>query len=1044
MRRKSIIFSLLIFLLATAMALGVSNLTGKNQRASTALVLSETTTIDANALEMFVYNDGNFAYDNISSRGKIDGLYFPRGTKKTVIYAAGLWLGAKIKGEFEIDTVVVDADTTFDTTQVARIAQAEYSSEFIPGNMENGTYNPNWQDNQYRVYKIKRGDTPGSNVDYANWPTSDGAPVDETGNPALLGDQLLWSVYNDADASMHQNESGGTEPLGVEVQQSTFAFARSGALGDCIFMKFKFINKGSDSLEDMYVSIWADPDLGNASDDLVGCDTALSLGYCYNSGPDDIYGAAPPAVGFDFFQGPIVPGEDTDTAYVSGVPKPGYKNLPMTSFAKYINGEDPRSSAQTYDFMNGLRKNPGTGLMEPAIDPTNGDTTTFVLSGDPVTGIGWLDTSPDDRRLMMSSGPFDMNPNDTQEVVCAVLVGQGTNPLNSITVLRTTDVAAQTVFDLNFDVPPPPPSPSVYARGAVGYIDLTWGREAVGDVQINEPLNQEFHFEGINLYEGETAVGPWHKFATYDREDDFSWICDSTYNEDDAVWEYTECTAQLIYGDEVDPAAGGSQRVILQKGSDSGLDFHLKIDRDEISGALLEANRPYYFAVTAYSYDYRNIVPFYDLSGNLLGIISPVLESPIVSYEVRPETQPGYFQQIADHSSGVSDGTTYIEYMYPSQITGNNYEVTFNQDLTWNLTNLTTGETLLEDMTNQSENYEYPVVEGLMVRATGLPPGIKDWAWEGGTRWLSGVDGGGDFFFGGLFNGIDFFGASTISPDETPGAYVNVEIRFSHTDTQKGHDFLRGGDPSYGYIGFFDCPFTVWDVSSEPARQLNVCFVENKGSAYDSTWFPTAAGDGGREYLFIMDSDYTGQPDPAYTVGTLFDPMDNNTFDCLYAMWPTIRGGHDPATEFEDGQKFIIYAAKPNLTDDVFKFTADKVGDAPGQVVPNTLADVKTVPNPYYAYYPEEVDQFDRIIKFINMPAVPMKIKIFNLAGDLVRTMERGGNDIYDSEYIWDLKTDNGLWVASGIYVWLIEAEGLGSRFGKMAIFTEVEQLNNF
>src|SRR5439155_805596 len=125
--------------------------------------------------------------------------------------------------------------------------------------------------------------------------------------------------------------AGGTKPLGLEIQQSTFAFARGGALGNIIFIKFRMINKGANNLDSTYVSIWADPDLGDASDDLVGCDTTLSLGYCYNETNNDaVYGGACPAVGFDFFRGPIV--------QVS----PGvYDTLGMTSFNKYINGEDP-------------------------------------------------------------------------------------------------------------------------------------------------------------------------------------------------------------------------------------------------------------------------------------------------------------------------------------------------------------------------------------------------------------------------------------------------------------------------------------------------------------------------------------------------------------------------------------------------------------------------------------------------------------------------------------------------------------------------------
>jgi len=33
---------------------------------------------------------------------------------------------------------------------------------------------------------------------------------------------MLWSVYNDADPNQHTNNSGNTEPLGVEIQQTVW------------------------------------------------------------------------------------------------------------------------------------------------------------------------------------------------------------------------------------------------------------------------------------------------------------------------------------------------------------------------------------------------------------------------------------------------------------------------------------------------------------------------------------------------------------------------------------------------------------------------------------------------------------------------------------------------------------------------------------------------------------------------------------------------------------------------------------------------------
>ena len=53
-----------------------------------------------------------------------------------------------------------------------------------------------------------------------------------------------------------------------------------------IFTQVQFKNKGEDQIDDMYISLWDDPDLGYAGDDFVGCDTTLSLGFCYNDGSD--------------------------------------------------------------------------------------------------------------------------------------------------------------------------------------------------------------------------------------------------------------------------------------------------------------------------------------------------------------------------------------------------------------------------------------------------------------------------------------------------------------------------------------------------------------------------------------------------------------------------------------------------------------------------------------------------------------------------------------------------------------------------------------
>ena len=72
---------------------------------------------------------------------------------------------------------------------------------------------------------------------------------------------MLWHVYNDADPTWHTNPAGHSQPLGVEIQQTAYAFNRSGALDNTAFLKFRIINNGTNLLRDMYAALWSDPDL---------------------------------------------------------------------------------------------------------------------------------------------------------------------------------------------------------------------------------------------------------------------------------------------------------------------------------------------------------------------------------------------------------------------------------------------------------------------------------------------------------------------------------------------------------------------------------------------------------------------------------------------------------------------------------------------------------------------------------------------------------------------------------------------------------------
>jgi hypothetical protein len=203
-------------------------------------------------------------------------------------------------------------------------------------------------------------------------------------------------------------------------------FQTAGGDGNALYVKYDLFNNGGRDIQDMYISIWGDPDLGTSSDDLTACDTINHVYYTYNGDYSDaVYGVRCPTVGFTVLQGPVVPSPG-DLAVAFGTVIADHQNLAVNAFSRYINGEDPNTSTETYNYMHGLTSD---GLPLP-----NGSK--FMVPGDPITMTGDLDIIPADRRMMGSIGPISMAPGDSQQVIVKWGVGQGEDRLQSITDLK--------------------------------------------------------------------------------------------------------------------------------------------------------------------------------------------------------------------------------------------------------------------------------------------------------------------------------------------------------------------------------------------------------------------------------------------------------------------------------------------------------------------------------------------------------------------------------------------------------------------------------
>jgi len=957
---KYLILSLLLpFIVSSA-----QNLTGKNGK-----VLHKSQNVDEKQLNLKMI-DCTFRNDGYIARGNPGGFYFPAGQPYlTTVYTSGLWVLGKVNGEI-------------------RSAHCTFGTEFQPGMiLPDGT--PDSTDaGRYIVYKYRKGDVIDAEALYQGCPEE------------VLGDQMLFCVYNDVRS--HQGV-WGSAPLSVEVKQTSYGFDRDGPLGHAVFIHFNITNKGSQAIDSAYMAMSLDTDLGFCNDDYSGCDTNLQIAFVYNGFEKDYkYGNQVPAMACDLLQGAIVESPGDSVILPNGIILQDHKHLGMTAYFTYMDGsqfaglKDPHKPETGYFLASGFQ---GTG--EPWLDPKLGNQPTpFPFSGDPVTGKGWLYsdlTEPEDIRMGVSSGPFNLNVGEAQDFMVALVVGQGTDRYSSIQVMREYDHIVQEAFESNYVVGGPPPRPAVAVAELDREIVLIW------DNQAELYSLAGYAFEGYNIWQGESQEGPWTRIKTYDVKNNVLNILDRYY----------------------DYSINGFVEKVVQHGTDSGIFHYLHFIKDYLINEPLINGKTYYYAVSAYSHNNAGVPKVYESEKVL-----------ILAVPHRPVLDTAYQSEVGDKIvtqkfGPLTDASVAVNVVDPSNITGYAYKVSFdtteNGEWYWSLLNNTNGEIML-DHQHQLYGANYgPIIDGFQINVQAPDPvyhyGINlneglnrvldsnyhGW-WSWGYRNLTGVDWGGVTFWSGLDIGERFLG-SILSPYD----YYDVRIKF-FTEGQHLSDPVRypssecavynlNRDTLYQGIGTFFGVAYDWEDPDSP-RRLNICFME-KDSA-DLRWDPFAAdlGDslGGHEILFIMSSDYNG--------GAGYD--DNNRgfeSDVLYVLWLKPRYGYSQNNYF----LLDIYAIHPTSLENTFSF--DTKGFEPkksDETAGSRLKDINVFPNPYFGYNKAERTLYEHFVTFNNLPERDCTIRVFSLSGQLVRVIEHNNGTPFER---WDLENDHGLPIGSGMYI---------------------------
>lgn len=426
--------------------------------------------LDINDVHARVFNGGNLFYGNTTVNG--DGYLVPKSTGNSPLFNTELWIGGKVDGAL-------------------RVAGASYDRfEFWPGPIPEDGSAPADCYRYDRIYVVSRGDvaryreTGIATDDLRDWPAELGAPVldgdgvegnyDLAGGdePAISGEQMAWWVMNDAG---NEHRQTGSPPIGLEVRVSAFAVPSTQlALHQATFYRYEVTYRGEQPFDSAYVALFSDSDLGDASDDYVGSDTTLDMGFTYNAREEDVVYEVPPAMGVKVLRGPVGLPNGQDDDGDGDVDEPG-ERLGLTAFSCYSDHVLPTvfSDEGFYNCMRGRWFN-GDPITVGGLGHGEGEgKTTIALPGDPVAGQFWSEENayPDgtsnhafDRWFTVVTGPFRMEPGDTVEIVFAIPFARGADRLDSVVKLRHAARYVQNAYDLGaLDPQPlagaPPPEP---------------------------------------------------------------------------------------------------------------------------------------------------------------------------------------------------------------------------------------------------------------------------------------------------------------------------------------------------------------------------------------------------------------------------------------------------------------------------------------------------------------------------------------------------------------------------------------------------------
>ncbi len=553
----------------------------------------------------------------------------------------------------------------------------------------------------------------------------------------------------------------------------------------------------------------------------------------------------------------------------------------------------------------------------------------------------------------------------------------------------------QSIYNANYQFAKPPDKPTIKAVAGDHKVTLYWDNRSE---LTFDAFYQRYSFEGYRVY----------------RSTEPNFVEDKTVTDANGQPTYRIPIAQYDLVDEFSGLAPiGINGAYFYLGSNSGLQ-HSFVD------STVQNGQTYYYAVTAYDAGFTTTT----ITGELVGIppsettstikvdINGIAKTDINTAVVTPHAPAaGYVAPNikVNTATGPGTGSLSVSILDPDSIRNNHtYRLEFvdssafhdNPHPWYQLIDKTSLDTAIKLTQLQTTLQQSPIVHGFDLNIVNSQDVVIDPA---NTKWEQGNS-----------NFVVLVGFNSSSYPAYAVSRIDYPADFEVTFTKK----------SQGDISFPSGPFSGPHPSNIIIKNLtehidHVQFIfqdVNNNQVFD-------AGDA----IFIVCGDSAGKP------GLDF-PSSRKTWSMTLVMDTTIAASKQQAPQ--PGDVYRISTLKPFRTGEYFEFTAT----SPSLNVQQAKYDIKkvaVVPNPYVGADSWEpattsVGRGNRLIYFIHLPS-KCTIRIYTMSAQLVQTLYHDSN-IDNGQEPWNLVSRDGMNIAYGIYVFHIDAPGVGSFIGKFAI----------